>query len=81
MMCLMPGVVQRIVDTFANNEDVDVVYGRVNRINQDGKLVPTPVLLKDRVEFDKHFVLMESVVNQPGCFWRRRIMDKVGLLK
>jgi hypothetical protein len=57
-----------------------VIYGHLDRIDPQGKLVPTPKLLKDRVEFDKHTALMECVVNQPGCFWRRKIMEKVGLI-
>ena len=77
---LKPGTISRIVDTFIQNIDIDVVYGRLERIDSLGKLVPTPLLPKDKVEFDKNTALMECVVNQPGCFWQKRIMDKVGLL-
>jgi len=77
---LKPGTISRIVDTFNQNTDIDVVYGRLERIDSLGKLVPTPLLPKDKVEFDKNTALMECVVNQPGCMWRKRIMDKVGLL-
>jgi glycosyltransferase involved in cell wall biosynthesis len=77
---LLPGAIHRVVETFTSHDDVDVVYGRLNRIDQYGKVVPTPTLPKDKVEFDRHTALMECMVNQPGCFWRRSIMDKVGLL-
>ena len=77
---LAPGAIFRVVDYFTHHEDVDVVYGHIDRIDQHGKLMPTPILPKDKVEFDKNTALMECVVNQPGCFWRRSIMDKVGLL-
>jgi glycosyltransferase involved in cell wall biosynthesis len=77
---LKPGTISRIVDTFNQNIDIDVVYGRLERIDSLGKLVPTPLLPKDKVDFDKNTALLECVVNQPGCFWRKRIMDKVGLL-
>ena len=38
------------------------------------------ILPKDRVTFDKSLVVGECVVNQPGCFWRRGIMDTAGYL-
>jgi glycosyltransferase involved in cell wall biosynthesis len=77
---LMPGTISRLVDAFKQNKDIDVIYGHLDRIDTQGKLVPTPTLPKDRVVFDKHTAMMECVVNQPGCFWRRCIMEKVGLL-
>jgi glycosyltransferase involved in cell wall biosynthesis len=77
---LMPGTIFRIVDAFKQHNDIDVIYGHLDRIDPQGNLVPTPILPKDRVEFNKHTALMECVVNQPGCFWQRPMMDKVGLL-
>jgi glycosyltransferase involved in cell wall biosynthesis len=77
---LMPGTIFRAVEVFTQHENVDVVYGHLDRIDQYGKQVPTPILPKDMVEFNKSTALMECVVNQPGCFWRRRVMDKAGLL-
>jgi len=77
---LLPGAVQRIVSAFAQNPEIDVVYGRLERIDAQGQHVPTPDLPKDRTVFDKTNALDECVVNQAGCFWRRRIMEKVGFL-
>ncbi len=77
---LLPGAVSLVVQTFAENPAVDVVYGRLERIDENGQLLPTPILPKDRVEFSKELVLGECVVNQPGAFWRRSIMDRAGLL-
>jgi glycosyltransferase involved in cell wall biosynthesis len=77
---LKPGTISRVVEVLNQRSDIDVVYGRLDRIDPLGNLVPTPQLPKDKVEFDKQTALMECVVNQPGCFWRRSIMDKVGLL-
>ena len=65
---------------FNENPEVDVVYGRLDRIDESGKVVPTPTLPKDKVEFSKKLVIGECVVNQPGSFWRSRMMDLVGLL-
>lgn len=77
---LLPETIFKLVDAFTQHKDTDVIYGHIDRIDSQGKLVPTPTLPKDRVVFDKNTALMECVVNQPGCFWRRSIMDKVGLL-
>lgn len=77
---LLPGVVSQAVDIFARHPEVDVVYGRLERIDASGGLLPTPLLPKDRADFELSQVLSECVVNQPGSFWRRSIMEQVGLL-
>lgn len=77
---LAPGAVGKAVKVLQDHSEIDVVYGRLARIDDSGKPVPTPNLPKDRVEFDLNHVIDECIVNQPGSFWRRRIMDRVGLL-
>jgi glycosyltransferase involved in cell wall biosynthesis len=77
---LLPGAVSLAVAALTQDEDVDVVYGHVERIDAEGRRVPTPILPKDRVEFGSHTALGESVVNSAGCFWRRRIMEKAGII-
>ena len=39
-----------------------------------------PALPKDQMTMSRAYVIGECIVNQPGSFWRRRIMDRVGLL-
>jgi len=77
---LLPSTVRTIIETFCVRPEVDVIYGRLERIDASGQVVPTPILPKDRITFGKEYVIGECVVNQPGCFWRREIMEKVGLL-
>lgn len=77
---LLPNTVSLVVSTFQNNPEIDVVYGHLKRLNQYGVEIPTPILPKDKVEFSKKLIIGECVVNQPGSFWRRRAMEKVGLL-
>jgi glycosyltransferase involved in cell wall biosynthesis len=77
---LLKDAVSKVVEAFNRLPQVDVVYGHVERIDAAGRFVPTPILPKDRIQFDKWHVVQECMVNQPGCFWRRRIMDRVGLL-
>ncbi len=76
----LPGAISRVVQAFQATPAVDVVYGQVNRMDYTGKVVPTPVLPKDTIDLSKATVLNENLVNQPGSFWRRAIMEKVGLL-
>jgi glycosyltransferase involved in cell wall biosynthesis len=77
---LLPSTVSRVIKVFNEYPDIDVVYGRLERIDERNKVIPTPILPKDRIEFSKEYVIGECVVNQPGAFWRRRIMEKAGLL-
>ena len=77
---LAPGAVRHAVQIFLDQPEIDIVYGRLARMDELGQSVPTPTLPKDRVEFGSAYVIGECIVNQPGAFWRRRIMDQVGLL-
>jgi glycosyltransferase involved in cell wall biosynthesis len=77
---LLPGTVSKVVSTFDLHPDIDVVYGRLERIDADGRLLPTPLLPKDKLVFSRELVIGECLVNQPGSFWRRRTMEQVGLL-
>ena len=77
---LLPGVVSQAVQIFNQHPEVDAVYGRLERIDERGELLLTPSLPKDRVDFNIEHVLDECVVNQPGSFWRRAVMERVGLL-
>ncbi len=77
---MLPSTVSRVIETFQAEPDVDVVYGRLNRIDDAGNPVPTPILPKDQVTFDNHHAIGECIVNQPGSFWRRRVMEQAGLL-
>ena len=77
---LLPGTLQTVVETFLAEPAVDVIYGRLERIDAAGSLLPTPELPKDRVEFGLPLLIGECVVNQPGCFWRREAMLRAGWL-
>ena len=77
---LLPSTVTDMVKAFEQHPEVGVVYGKLERIDARGGKIPTPILPKDRVEFSKEYVVDECLVNQPGSFWRRRIMEKAGML-
>jgi glycosyltransferase involved in cell wall biosynthesis len=77
---LASGAVSRAVQVFQSQPEIDVLYGCLARIDEHGRSVPTPILPKDRLEFGLPYLIGECIVNQPGAFWRRRIMNQVGLL-
>ncbi len=75
---LLPSTVSRAVAALDQHPEAQAVYGRLERVDEDGCLIPTPLLPKDRVVFGVDNFLHECSVNQAGCFWRREIMP--GLL-
>lgn len=77
---LLPTTVQRAVEVFEQEPDIDVVYGRVDRIDETGRILPTPILPKDRVTLNSTNAIGENLVNQAGAFWRRSVMEITGLL-
>ncbi|MFM8321702.1 MAG: glycosyltransferase family 2 protein [Chloroflexota bacterium] len=77
---LAPGALRRAVEALQANPQVDVVYGRLVRIDEQGRRLPTPVLPKDRLTYGLERVIGECIVNQPGALWRRGVMERVGLL-
>jgi glycosyltransferase involved in cell wall biosynthesis len=77
---LLPETVSAVVQAFNDDPNVDVVYGKLDRINQVGIIIPTPLLPKDKVVFSRELIIGECVVNQPGSFWRKEWLDRVGYL-
>jgi glycosyltransferase involved in cell wall biosynthesis len=77
---LLPGTVNHVISIFTKHPEVDVVYGSLERINQKGKIIPTPSYANNKTVFNKKLVIGDCIVNQPGSFWRRRVMEKAGML-
>lgn len=75
-----PDTVDTAVETFADSPLVDVVYGRLVRIDAAGAPIPTPLLPKDRLTLGRDNAIGECIVNQPGSFWRREVMERVGYI-
>jgi len=77
---LLPDTISRVIRQFEENPEIDVIYGRLERIDSEGEHIPTPKLPKDHLVFNKKLIIGECIVNQPGSFWRRGIMERVGHL-
>lgn len=72
------GIVQEVVDIFKNNPTVDVVYGNIDVIDQNGKLIRTynpPKVLSFKQALIK---TTGAIPPQPAVFFRRGIFDRVG---
>jgi glycosyltransferase involved in cell wall biosynthesis len=68
---LFDDVVQRVVDYFRDNPDVDVVYGHGALVNEDGRLLHvmwTP-------PYRKTVLWRENFISQPAVFIRRHVLE------
>ena len=71
---LLPGAVARVVATFRENPEVDVVYGRAWWIDGSGRQTreyPT-------LPWDPETLMQHCFLCQPATFWRRRMHERFG---
>ena len=72
----LPDTFEKVRRFFEANPDVDMVYGKVRIYDGDfkylGDFPVQPPNLQTLYSYD--------YIAQPGCFWRRRLWDKVGPL-
>jgi len=67
-------VVSSVVEFFALNPDVDIVYGDLIIINENGEIY----FKKKEIEFDKKISLYGDVPICPAAFFRRKVWEKIG---
>lgn len=73
---LLPGALATVVEHFKTNPEWDVVYGNARLIDENDAVLgdyPTAPFAFDRL-------LEDCCICQPAAFWRRRTMERVGLL-
>ena len=75
---LLPGAVSRVVAAMADGPAV--VHGAVRLIDEAGQAIPRPKLSKRQREFGLPTVVDDGLVNQPGTFWHRSLIEQVGWL-
>ena len=71
---LTPGAVSAVVDFFASNPEVDLVYGDANYIDEDD--VVTGKYATAEYSFAR--LMFDCCICQPAAFWRKSIGDQVG---
>lgn len=67
-------VLEEISKVFTQHTDVDIVYGDVINFSESGKESYV------RNQFELYDFFSRVSIHQPSVFWRRKIMDEVGLL-
>jgi len=75
---LMPDAVVRVVE--AMQDTPTVVHGSVCLVDAENNIISRPKLSKRNQEFGLQTIVGEGLVNQPGAFWNRAIMERVGHL-
>lgn len=73
----LPGAVSIAMSNLAAENDVDLVYGYCEKVDENGG---TTDILKSP-EFDRQLLFSNPcLINQQSVFFRRSLLDKVGLL-
>jgi len=70
-----PYTLQYVADIFHNNPDVDLLYGDVEQLYENGKTEYYKVKTFEPLDF-----LSRVSIHQPSVFWRKKLLDEVGLL-
>jgi len=67
------GCFDHVVKAFAENPDIDVVYGDFTVMNQDGIMLR----VRNEIDFNRFFLLYHRVsyIPTPSTFFRRRVFD------
>lgn len=74
---LLPGALEFVVNYFRCNPTVDAIYGDSVLIDSDGKIIKA----KREISFYPWIVLNDhNYIPQPSMFWRKRLLDEVGLI-
>lgn len=67
-------VLKRVTDVFAAHPEVDIVYGGVNFVGEDGAFLRKGFVNPDADGLLSSFHRQVGIV-QPGVFWRRRVFE------
>jgi glycosyltransferase involved in cell wall biosynthesis len=71
----MPGVIPRVVRAFDEHPEAEFVYGRGWEIDEAGRVIEEAGVLT----FDLwRLIHQRNFIQQPSCFFRRSLMERVG---
>lgn len=72
-----PEIFSVIVEEFRKNKDVDVIYGYIDNVDENGKFQYTSYL----PQFDLDFLVLSRgcrCINQPSTFLKKTVVERVG---
>lgn len=72
-----PDVLETVAKCFQDNPDVDVVYGDVNFVDEQGAFLRKGFVNKNAGKLLESFQYQVGIV-QPGVFWRRSVFENLG---
>lgn len=78
-----PGALYAVGGHFSRNPDCEWLYGRCPIVDQNGKEIRRAITwYKERSlrKFSYRRLLFENFISQPAVFFRRRLLERVGLL-
>lgn len=73
---LTPDAFERINKVFLENSDVDIVYGHSLIVESDNQITG----LQPSVSKNINLLSRHNIISQPSCFYRKRILDELGML-
>ena len=71
-----PGTISKIVKLFTENQNVDIIYGAINLINEKDEVLARRDMSPSKFAFS--VLLFESSIPQQATFWKRDIYLKSG---
>lgn len=73
----VPGALRLVLDTFHKHTGADIIYGDINYIDTRGALI-CPV---KTIDFDYGVFRYDyDFICQPASFWRRSVIDRIGMM-
>lgn len=72
-----PGTFSAVIENFEKNKNLEVVYGYIDIVDENGRFQYTSYLPK----FDFDFVVLSRscrCINQPAAFFKKSVVEKVG---
>jgi glycosyltransferase involved in cell wall biosynthesis len=75
----LPNAFFLVADYFKNHPEIDMVYGDAEIIDKSGKFI----MHRKELDFDRtmgRLVGFGILITQPAVFWRRQVLESVGLL-
>ncbi len=80
---LRPGAIQSVVEGFRDHPEALWLHGMCDIVGADDRIIRRPVAAYKHFRARRHSLaglLVENYVSQMTVFWRRRMMERVGVL-